>query len=116
MPVLHIIGILMVVLFLGIDVYLASDHVPGNTWSEIAHYLGILSPFLPWCWGFLAGHFWPYNGYRPFNHTNGIFVLVWLTWTIVVLGLGCRQAGYPIPPWLPLIPAYFAGWMLWGIR
>ena len=54
--------VVAVVLFLAIDVKLAKDKVPGNTYSEIIRDTGNRWPafriMFIFAWGVLAGHWW----------------------------------------------------------
>jgi hypothetical protein len=54
--------VVVVVLFLAIDVKLAKDKVPGNTYSEIVRDTGNRWPAFRivfiFAWGVLAGHWW----------------------------------------------------------
>jgi hypothetical protein len=54
--------VVVVVLFLAIDVKLAKDKVPGNTYSEIIRDTGNRWPAFRivfiFSWGVLAGHWW----------------------------------------------------------
>ncbi len=52
----------MVVAFLAVDVKLAKDKLPGNTYSEIITDTGNRHPWFRilfvFVWGVLAGHWW----------------------------------------------------------
>lgn len=117
MAVNVIVGIVLILAFLGYDIYLATDKVDGNTWSELARRIGMVTPFLPWVWGVLAGHFWhPFRAYILFIPAGNVALLIWLTWVLVVAGMILKQYGWNIPMWAPLIPGFFAGWLLWPVR
>lgn len=109
-----IVGIFLIIAFLGYDVHLALDGVPGNTWSEIARKFGTISTVLPFIWGILAGHFFHPDSLRsPFNPTSGFLLLLWVTLFVGLVGILCRSFWHSVPPWLPLVPGFVAGWLLW---
>lgn len=111
------IGLILVAMLIGIDIYLATDSVKGNTWSEIIRMWSKHTTLVPWLMGILTGHFLhPYDNFRAvLGQPASIAVLLWLTGIVGILGLGFMRAGYPIPGWSLLIPAFIAGWLLWPI-
>ncbi len=106
----YVLGAIAVAAFAGFDVYLAVDSIHGNTWSELGRAVACVTPVLPWSVAFLCGHvFHPKACASGYN----IGLAVFLTWLVFVIGLACRHAGHPVPPWAPLAPGFFAGWLLW---
>ncbi len=117
MAINAIVGIVLILAFLGYDIYLATDKVDGNTWSEIARKIAGITPVLSWAWGVLAGHFFHPDIFKThLGYVGNIAVLIWLTWTLVVTGLVLKQYGWNMPMWAPLVPGFFAGWFFWPVR
>ena len=44
------------ILFLVIDIYLFTDEIKGNTWSQIVIEKSRKHIYYPFAWGFLMGH------------------------------------------------------------
>jgi hypothetical protein len=106
-----IVGLSLIAAFIGYDVYLATDGVRGNTWSEIARKFAKASTFLPWACGVLCGHFF----HPDAGAGRHVGVLVWLTFVVVIAGMVSKRAGRPVPPWVPLLPGCLAGCLLWAV-
>lgn len=104
-----IVGLSLVAAFIGYDVYLATNHVKGDTWSEVARRFAKASTFLPWACGVLCGHFF----HPEAGAGQHVGLLIWMTQAVVVAGMVCKRAGRPVPPWLPLVPGFVAGWLAW---
>lgn len=111
------IGLTLVAALIGIDIYLAADSVKGNTWSEIIRMWAKYTPLVPWTIGVLTGHFFhPFDNFRAvLGQPASIAVLIWLTGVVGIMGLSFMKAGYPIPGWSVLVPAFTAGWLLWPV-
>ncbi len=108
--------IVFLAVFIGLDVWFAADDEPTNTWSEIIRKRSLSSPFFPWFWGILAGRFFHWRKVklllkRPGNY----FFLGWLTVLLIVVGEAFHGFDMPIPPWVFLVPAYFAGALLFPV-
>lgn len=111
------IGIALLAAFIGLDIYLAVDRLPGNTWSEILRQWAIVTPLIPWIYGILGGHFYhPVDGLDPWIDPPGnIALLVWLTAVIGLIGVAFAKSGNPISPWTVVIPGFIAGALLWPV-
>jgi len=111
------IGALIVSVLIGFDVYLALDGKAGNTWSEIVRDWSGETPIVPWICGVLTGHFFhPESIAQPLlGQPNSIALLIWLTVAVAIVGLVALRLGVYPEPWLPLLPAFIAGALLWPV-
>lgn len=112
-----VIGLSLVAALIGVDIYLATDSVIGNTWSELLRAWSLTTPLGPWAIGALSGHFFhPINNFQAvLGQPNSIALLVWLTALVGMIGLIAFRAGTPIPGWTVMVPAFIAGWLLWPV-
>ena len=116
-----IIGISMIIVFIGLDTYLAVDSKPGNTWSEMwDHIRKFKSVGFSWMLGGLVGHLnhWKDNDQTLLAQPGSVLLLVWLTALVTMIGFALTQQGIHIPTWVSaviLVPAYFAGALLWPV-
>lgn len=112
-----ILGCTLIAVIVGLDIYLAVDGLPGNTWSEIIRTWAKASPVIPWACGVLAGHFFhPVDNLEPVLARPGnIAMLVWLTVAVALFGVALSRSGYPIPPWAVVLPAMAVGALLWPV-
>ena len=112
-----IIGLVLLGLLLGIDVYLATDKVVGNTWSEILRTWSKYTPFIPWFWSVMIGHwFHPNNNLQPIlGRPNSLVLLVWITWLLILGGMIMDHLGHPIPAWTIVPFGILAGVLLFPV-
>ena len=116
LPIAITVGLILLGLLLGFDVYLAADKVPGNTWSEILRQWGKSTPFIAWFWSVMLGHWFHPESVKPIlGQPGSVALLIWLTSLLVVWGLGLSRAGYPIPSWTVIVPGILAGVFLWPV-
>ena len=115
--VVMILGVGFIAALIGLDIYLAVDGLPGNTWSEIIRTWAKATPVIPWACGVLTGHFFhPVDNLEPVLARPGnIAMLVWLTVTVALFGVAMSRAGNPVPPWAVVLPAAVAGALLWPV-
>ena len=111
------IGLGLLALLVGVDIYLAMDKLPGNTWSEILRRWAVATPLIPWIYGVLGGHFYhPIENLEPILSKPGnIELLVWLTILVGMVGLGLLRAGNPVSPWVGVVPGFVVGALLWPV-
>lgn len=112
-----IIGVSLLAVLLGLDVYLAADGIKGNTWSEILRMWSKKTTIISWIYGGLGGHFfhWWNHDKALLGQPNSVVLLVWLTVVAAMVGVAALKMGHPIPPWAMLVPAFFAGALLWPV-
>jgi hypothetical protein len=112
-----LLGIGLLGILIGLDIYLAADGVEGNTWSEILRQWSVITPVVPFIYGVLGGHFYhPVDGLDPIVDTPGnIALLVWVTVLIGVIGILTTKHDVEIAPWIPVIPGFIAGCFLWPV-
>jgi len=116
-PIVLWIGGGLLAVAIGLDVWLAADDVPDNTWSELLRLAAYETPVLPWVCGVLMGHwFHPKDGFQAvLGQPRSIALLIWFTWALFVIGLAVSSLGLPIPPWIPVVPGLVAGALLWPV-
>ncbi len=116
-PIVLGIGGGLLAIAIGLDVWLAVDRVPDNTWSELFRKGALATPVIPWACAVLMGHwFHPNDDAQPvLGQPKPIALLIWLTWVVFVVGLGLTGSGIPVPPWIPVLPGMIAGWLLWPV-
>lgn len=119
MPVKTVIvlGLILVGILVGLDIWFACDTREGNTWSEIIRSWARDTPLVPWVCGVLTGHFFhPVDDMEPVLGTlPSIAFLVWITFVVGMVGAVFHRLGNPIPPWLPLLPGAVVGALLWPV-
>ncbi len=111
-----IIGFVLLGALLVIDIYLATDSVRGNTWSELLRTWGKYTPFVPWVWAVLLGHWFNPGNKAVFGQPTSVVILVWMTYILVISGLVLFKVQYPIPPWTVILPGIVAGMLLWPVK
>jgi hypothetical protein len=116
-PIVLWIGGGLLAVAIGLDIWLAVDAVPGNTWSELFRAGALATPVVPWACAVLMGHwFHPKDDFKALlGQPDSIALLVWLTWVLFVIGLALASSGLPISPWIPVLPGLIAGWLLWPV-
>ena len=112
-----IVGGVIIAALVGVDIYLAVDKFPDNTWSEVIRIWALATPVVPWVLSVLIGHFFhPINNLKPLISPPGNYIaLIWLTAAIGIVGVALARAGHPIPPWTVVIPAIVIGSILWPV-
>lgn len=111
------IGVSLLVVLIGLDVYLAVDGVKGNTWSEILRSWGQSNGLAAWIWCGLAGHYWHWmEKSKPvIKQPGNIALLVWLTILVYIVTTAATRSGIPIPSW-SIAPIAFVVWaLLWPV-
>lgn len=102
-----LVGALIVV-----DVFLATDEVGGNTWSELMRIAADKTPVVPWLCGLVMGHwFHPGEALDPLIDPPGN-ALALLLMSAIVLVIGYVVV---LPPWLPLVIAAPIGALVWPV-
>lgn len=113
------IGIIIAVSvgLIGYDIWAATNSVDNalDTISGRMRIWAMTTPVIPWFWCGLAGHFFgPFHPGQFIPFRDGIALLVFLTWTLMIVGLIFRSKGIIIPPWTICVPAFLAGSILWA--
>jgi len=111
---------LIVAVVVGVGLY---DLMPALYAEDatISHVLRSWSrewPVLAYLWGVLAGHFFlghehPVTG----SETNDAFILIWTSWTLLILNLFWRDVSTSTPEWIYaalLTLGVVAGHFLWS--
>lgn len=117
---INTVGLIVVAVFVGVDVYLATDKIKGNTWSEVIRSWGTLTLVVPWLWGILGGHFFhPFMvKVNPVIQKPGNFaLLIWLSCVITMLGFAMSRADVSTIPFMlvALALGIVAGVFLWPV-
>jgi hypothetical protein len=91
---------------IGADIVWATDHVRGNTLSEVIRYWGERYKLIAFAWGGLGMHFFHGASWWALPRQHGIPALLWCTCVAEVLALAT-----PLSSW-----AYFVmGAVVWAI-
>jgi hypothetical protein len=113
------LGLALLGIFIGIDLYLAFDALKGNTWSEILRTWSKQTSVIPWVYGAIGGHlFHPFIDDPKvfFQQPRGIFILLGITILLAVTeAVGSKFFPLPPPPWAVVMPAFLAGALLWPV-
>lgn len=107
------IGLSLLGILIGLDVWLAMDKTPDNTWSEILAGWSNKTALVPWIWSGLAGHFFHPNAEPIIKQPGGVVLLIWLTVAVAVVF--SSKFGFTVPAWTVLIPGFIAGALLWPV-
>lgn len=106
-----------------LDVVLAFDGIPENTWSELMRQYGRTHLILPWLCGVLIGHlFHPKDDLQPLRNRDpreGSSFIALLSVLLLVVGIGAFFLNRCFPPYIMTIVAILgigAGNFLWPIR
>jgi hypothetical protein len=112
-----VIGLIVAGILIAIDVWLATDRLPGNTWSELLRELSRDTLFVPWSLGVLMGHwFHPVDDLQPLAGGASIWMLIGGTVVLVAVGLILRFAlKYTPPAWPWALGGLVAGAALWPV-
>jgi hypothetical protein len=111
------IGLGLLGLLIGLDIYLASNGVRGDTWSELLRTWGKATPLIPWAWSVLLGHWFHPDFTRTlFAQPTSVAFLLWFTVVLGIAGVAANTVGTPIPAWTVIIPGIIAGVFLWPVR
>lgn len=113
-----ILGLSIVAILIAVDVWLALDNVPGNTWSEILRDLSKHTLFVPWSLGVLLGHwFHPSNDLCPVLGDASIWVLTGVSAVLTIIGLVfCLSKKYRVPAWPWVLGGTVIGSLLWPVH
>jgi hypothetical protein len=90
----------------GWDIYLTTDAIEGNTFSELLREYGMKTPFFPWVFACLAGRwFHPSDTLKPLWSSQLATYLTIGIATLIVIAVGIlykvlRGNEYWIPPWI----------------
>jgi hypothetical protein len=71
-----IVAAVVTAVLVGIDIVWASNHVVGDTLSEVIRYWAGRFPLVAFAWGGLGGHFF-HGDWWAFQRTPGIAILLW---------------------------------------
>ena len=111
-----ILGFVLIGIIIGIDIYLAADTIRGNTWSEMIRTFSFKSPFGPWAWGGLGGHFFhQWIPKLPLEHPSNVALLVWLSLLVMMVGHSLYMKGSYLPPMIVFFVAFFVWSTLWPV-
>lgn len=114
-----IIGITIISIIVGLDIWFVLDDVPRNTWSAIIRKISIITPVVPWICGVLSGHFFHWWKNAPEIELWKIILLLVLTGIVALLGLGTtildKQLNFYLFPLLFFLLAFIAGSFLWPV-
>lgn len=110
-----VIGLVLLSILVGLDVYFATDKVPHNTWSEIIRHWAKHAPLVPYICGVLSGHFFHPNTKSILGQPHSIALLIWTACFIGVVGLGLYHNGISPPLWLVFLLGCVAGALLWPV-
>jgi hypothetical protein len=112
-----VIGLIIVAVLIIIDIWLATDRLPGNTWSELLRESSRHTLFIPWSLGVLMGHwFHPVDDFRAIAGGASIWILIALTAVLIVVGLVLGFAAkYTPPAWPWALGGLVAGALLWPV-
>ena len=113
-----VLGLIIVGILIGVDVWLAVDKLPGNTWSELLREFSQHTLFVPWSLGVLMGHwFHPIDDLEAVAGGASIWILIGATVVLVALGLVLRfVAKYTPPAWPWVLGGLVAGTLFWPVH
>lgn len=111
------IGLTLFAVLIGIDIYLALDGIPGNTWSQYLRTWSMQTPLVPWVWSILLGHWFHPDSSKPLlGQPSSVVLLLWISVLLGLSGLVVRHYGYSIPSWCVIIAGFLAGAWLWPVK
>ncbi len=101
-----------------VEVFLSVNKEERESWSEFVRACAQKSTFFPWGWSVLAGHFF----HPGFEHMKWGWLILAIV-SVVVIGIGLLvfflhrkyNKGFLLRTWIPLIPGWFAGALLWPV-
>jgi hypothetical protein len=94
---------------IGIDIFWAADHVPGNTFSEVINFLSRYAKLLPFAGGVLGGHLWHLDMWA-LPRSMGIPLMLWLAVVAEVISLAT-----PTPMFCYLVFGVVVGMICWPV-
>ncbi len=108
------------VVIAAVDVFLAKDATPGNTWSEAIKTWGQNTMFIPYLYGVLGGHFFgPYGNVFGWETPYKLSVLTFIGIVLVIAGVAIRYNHISMHGALPLAVLLFGtacGAIIWGFK
>jgi hypothetical protein len=108
------VGILVFIIIMA-DVFLATNKLKGDTWSEIIRHWALYIPAIPFSFGYLMTHWFGLNPRGPFfGQPSSAILLAWLTIAISMIGFACHKLGISIHPLIMLSLGGVAGYFLWS--
>lgn len=111
-----VIGGVLFVALIVVDLWGASDTLPGNTVSEWIRSLSRRAAVVPWGFGVLNGHwFHPDDDLSPLFGSNGTWVLIGLSVILLVARLVFRQPERLWRPWIWAGLGAVGGTLLWPV-
>ena len=110
MMVTAIAGLVGIVAYIGIDVYWAADHVPGNTLSEVLRFVSRYAKLLPFAGGVLGGHFWHLDDVWSLPRNQGIPLMIWLVFVALITSLSS-----PTPMFVYFLVGIAVGCICWPV-
>lgn len=101
-----------------VDIFLATDKTPGNTWSQVTRTWAEKAFIIPWLIGVLNGHWfhWWQEGDK-FEPTK-MWILIGLTIPVLVLSIFVGKYVEDFPNWLLMVMlqlGIIAGALLWRV-
>jgi hypothetical protein len=109
MVVTAIAGLVGIVAYVGIDIYWAADHVPGNTLSEVIRFLSRYVALLPLAGGVLGGHFWHLELWS-LPRSQGIPLMIWLVFVAIMASFAT-----PTPMFVYFLAGIAVGCICWPV-
>ena len=113
------IGVILIAVLIGLDIWFAVDKIDYNTWSEIIRKWAKATPVIPWICGVLSGHFfWPMNwkSWLPLmERPGGIALMIWTGCVVGIIGLGLTKSNISFPLWLAFLIGAAGGLLLWPV-
>jgi len=108
-----ILGLLIIIILIGWDVYFLFDKTPRNTWSEVLRLWGLKTLIVPWAWGGLGGHFFHFfKRSKPIiDRPGNIILLIWLSVLVVLISIGISRSGVDTTYFM--LGMFFLGAIVW---
>lgn len=85
-------------LIIGFDIWLYNNGVPHDTISAVFKHWAILTPFIPYVWGVLAGHFFWGRVTPIIPNPSAPIVLGWSGIVMILIGIGLRYFAITVNP------------------
>lgn len=111
-----VIGAVLFVGLIVVELWGASDTLPGNTVSEWIRSLSRRAAVVPWAFGVLIGHwFHPVDGLDPLFGRRGTWVLIGLSVALFIASIVFRNQRSLWQPWIWAVAGAIAGSLLWPV-
>jgi hypothetical protein len=100
----------------GFDIWLASNGVPKDTYSQVIHRWALLTPLIPYAWGVLAGHFF-WSRSIPIVSEPGASIWLGASGVLMIfLGMILRHFGINVLPLWFVFVGIVAGRFLFPLQ